>query len=235
MNLLETKQLSFSYKNQQVLKNINLAIPQGCIYGYLGKNGAGKSTTIKVLLGLQEAPSHTIFYKGKEVNHYHEVFSNIGNLIETSTYYASLTGYENLKYLDLLYHCGEKRIEEVLELIGLKKESNKKVKYFSTGMKQRLGIGMAIFHNPDFLILDEPFNGLDPEGIFDMRNLLINLKDEGKTVFFSTHILGEVEKLCTYIGILHRGNLLFQGKFEDLPIDSSLETTFLHLTADNHE
>jgi ABC-2 type transport system ATP-binding protein len=123
----------------------------------------------------------------------------------------------------------------VLELIGLKKESNKKVKHYSTGMKQRLGIGMAIFHNPDFLVLDEPFNGLDPEGIFDMRNLLLNLKDEGKTIFFSSHILGEIEKLCTHIGILHKGNLLFQGKLEDLPVDSNLETTFLHLTADNYE
>jgi ABC-2 type transport system ATP-binding protein len=236
MNILETKQLCFNYKHQQVLQNINLKIPAGSIYGYLGKNGVGKTTTIKVLLGLQKTPPGTVFYQGKEFNSNRiDILSKVGNLIELPGYYANLSAYENLKCYDFIFRLGEKRIKEVLALVGLENAANKKVKQYSTGMKQRLGIAKAIFHKPDFLILDEPFNGLDPEGIYQMRELMKQMKEDGKTIFFSSHILGDVEKIATHLGILDNGKLVFQGEITELTAKESLETAFLNLTAQNHE
>jgi ABC-2 type transport system ATP-binding protein len=236
MNILETKQLCFRYKHQPILNGIDLQIPEGSIYGYLGKNGSGKTTTIKVLLGLQKMPPDTVYYWGKEFNsNRNEILFKIGKLIESPNYYAGLTGYENLKCYDFIFHLGEKRIREVLELVGLGSSGNKKVKYYSTGMKQRLGIAKAIFHEPDFLILDEPFNGLDPEGIYQMRELIKHLKEAGKTIFFSSHILSDVEKICTHLGILDNGKLLFQGETQELTANASLESAFLNLTSQNYE
>jgi ABC-2 type transport system ATP-binding protein len=236
MNILETKQLYFNYKRQQILNGIDLKIAEGSIYGYLGKNGSGKTTTIKVLLGLQKAPSNTIYYYGKEFNSNRiDILPIIGKLIESPGYYANLTGYENIKYYDFIFRLGEKRIKEVLTLVGLENAGNKKVKYYSTGMKQRLGIAKAIFHKPDLLILDEPFNGLDPEGIYQMRELMKQMKEEGKTIFFSSHILGDIEKICTHLGILDKGKLVFQGKITELTAKETLEAAFLNLTAQNHE
>ena len=165
MNILETNHLTFNYRNHSVLEDINLKIPEGSIYGYLGKNGEGKSTTIKILLGLEQTKINTVFFNKKEFhsNRLH-ILQNIGCLIEHPFFYADLSAYENLNYLDILYHCGQKRIQEVLELVNLTKDKDKKVRKYSTGMKQRLGIAMAMFHNPKLLILDEPLNGLDPQG-----------------------------------------------------------------------
>jgi ABC-2 type transport system ATP-binding protein len=236
MNILETKQLYFSYKHQQILNGIDLKIAEGSIYGYLGKNGSGKTTTIKVLLGLQKVPSNTVYYRGKEFNFNRiDILSGIGKLIESPGYYESLTGYENLKYYDFIFRLGEKRIKEVLALVGLENTGNKKVKHYSTGMKQRLGIAKAIFHKPDLLILDEPFNGLDPEGIYQMRELMKQIKKEGKTIFFSSHILSDIEKICTHLGILDKGKLVFQGEITELTAKETLEAAFLNLTAPNHE
>jgi ABC-2 type transport system ATP-binding protein len=236
MNILETKQLYFSYKRQQILKGIDLNIAEGSIYGYLGKNGSGKTTTIKVLLGLQKTPSNTIYYRGKEFNSNRtNILSNVGKLIESPGYYADLTGYENLKYCDFIFRLGEKRIKEVLALVGLENAGNKKVKHYSTGMKQRLGIAKAIFHQPDLLILDEPFNGLDPEGIYQMRELMKQMKEEGKTIFFSSHILSDIEKIGTHLGILDKGKLVFQGEITELTAKETLESAFLNLTSQNHE
>lgn len=235
MNLLETNNLSFNYKKQQVLSNICLKIPQGSIYGYLGKNGAGKSTTIKLLLGLEKSEKDTIYFDNKEfcLNR-EEALSNIGCLIETPSYYGNLSAYENLRYLDILYKCGENKIQYILEIVRLTKDQNKKAKQFSTGMRQRLGIAMAMLHNPKLLILDEPLNGLDPEGVYEMRELLVKLRNEGKTIFFSSHILSEIEKICTHIGILNEGKLLFQGEINSLLSDHTqgynLESIFLNLT-----
>ncbi|MDR1202341.1 MAG: ATP-binding cassette domain-containing protein [Tannerellaceae bacterium] len=235
MNLLETINLNFNYGKQQVLNNICLKIPRGSIYGYLGKNGAGKSTTIKLLLGLEKTPIGTVYFDNKEFNaNRQSILFNTGCLIETPSFYENLSAHENLKYLNILYKCGEQRIQYVLEIVRLTKDQNKKVKYFSTGMKQRLGIAMAMLHNPKLLILDEPLNGLDPEGVYEMRELMIELQNEGKTIFLSSHILSEVEKICTHIGILNDGKLLFQGEIDSLLSDhaqeSNLESAFLNLT-----
>jgi ABC-2 type transport system ATP-binding protein len=234
MNILETKQLCFNYKQQQVLSNINLEIPQGSIYGYLGKNGSGKTTTFKVLLGLQKTPSDCVYCFGKEFNSNRtEILSKVGKIVESPCYYANLTGYENLKYYDFVFRKGEKRIKEVLALVGLENTTKKKVKHYSGGMKQRLGIALAIFHDPDFLILDEPFNGLDPEGIYQMRELMKQLNHDGKTFLFSSHILSDVEKICTHLGVLDKGRLLYHGEMTKLINGESLESAFLNITAQN--
>lgn len=235
MNIIETRNLYFRYHKTVILNNINLEIPQGSIYGYLGRNGAGKSTTLKILLGLLPIPDHTVLYwKNKDINsNSSEILKSVGSLIEAPAYYPHLTAYEHLKYLDLIYRCGEKRIAQTLKIVGLNAEK-KIVKHFSTGMKQRLGIGMAIFHNPEILILDEPMNGLDPQGIHEIRELLLKLKEEGKTILLSSHVLGEIERVCSHIGILEKGELLYQGSLKTLmdnnPDQKDLESIYLNYT-----
>ena len=242
MNILETNNLTFRYKGHTVLENVNLKIPQGAIYGYLGRNGEGKSTTIKALLGLEKIPKDVVFFYNREFNSNRlNTLSSIGCLIEQPFFYEDLSAYENLKYLDILYRCGEKRIQSVLDMVKLTTHKDKKVKHYSTGMKQRLGIAMAIFHDPELLILDEPLNGLDPEGVYEMRDLMIRQQKEGKTIFISGHILAELEKICTHIGILNKKRLLFQGEINELWKENQikrlfeqnkkpdLESVFLHL------
>ena len=217
MNILETKQLSFSYKNKSVLEGVDLAIPKGSIYGYLGKNGSGKTTTIKLLLGLLSAKQDSILFENKEfTSNRVDILSRVGSLIESPCYYDNLNGREHLEYLDIIFKQGKKRIQKVLKIVGLSNTQNLRVKKYSTGMKQRLGIAMAMFHNPDLLILDEPLNGLDPAGVHDMREIMLQLKSEGKTILFSSHILGEIEKTCTHIGVLDQGSLLYQGELVHL-------------------
>ncbi|MGH1520727.1 ABC transporter ATP-binding protein [Chryseobacterium sp. JK1] len=217
MNSITTKDLCYTIGSKTILNNINLTIPEGSIYGYLGRNGAGKSTTIKLLLGLLEVNGDPIFIQNKSLKQYRtEILSTTGNLIESPCFYTKLTVYENLKYLDIVYGKGQKRIDEVLELVDLQREKKKKASALSMGMKQRLGIAMAIFHDPKLLILDEPLNGLDPQGIFEMRKLFQHLNDEGKTIFLSSHILSELEKTATHIGIIEGGEMVFQGTKNEL-------------------
>lgn len=217
MESISTKDLSYSIGSKTILNNISLNVPEGSIYGYLGRNGAGKSTTIKLLLGLLEETGDQIFIQNKSLKHNRtEILSSTGNLIESPCFYTKLTVFENLKYLDLIHGKGSKRIDEVLELVDLYKEKKKKANALSMGMKQRLGIAMAIFHDPKLLILDEPLNGLDPQGIFEMRKLFQNLNDQGKTIFLSSHILSELEKTATHIGIIESGKMVFQGTKNEL-------------------
>lgn len=217
MIAIETQNLRFKYKNETILNGINLSVPKGAIYGYLGKNGEGKTTTIKLLLGLLKIASQTVYFNGKDFFFNREaILSKIGALIETPYYYSDLTAIENMCCIDYIYKCGNKRILNVLESVGLLKEKGKKVKHFSTGMKQRLGIAMAMLHDPEILLLDEPMNGLDPEGIVEVREVLLKLRNRGKTIFISSHLLGEIDKVCTHIGILNKGDLFFQGELLEL-------------------
>lgn len=217
MESISTKDLSYTIGSKTILNNISLSVPEGSIYGYLGRNGAGKSTTIKLLLGLLEETDDKIFIQNKSLRQNRtEILSSTGNLIESPCFYTKLTVFENLKYLDLIYSKGMKRIDEVLEMVDLHKEKKKKASALSMGMKQRLGIAMAIFHDPKLLILDEPLNGLDPQGIFEMRKLFQNLNDQGKTIFLSSHILSELEKTATHIGIIEGGKMVFQGTKNEL-------------------
>lgn len=217
MESIRTQNLSYTIGSKTILNNISLNVPEGSIYGYLGRNGAGKSTTIKLLLGLLEETGDKIFIQNKSLKQNRtEILSSTGNLIESPCFYTKLTVFENLKYLDIIYGKGTKRIDEVLELVDLHKEKKKKASALSMGMKQRLGIAMAIFHDPRLLILDEPLNGLDPQGIFEMRKLFQNLNEQGKTIFLSSHILSELEKTATHIGIIEGGKMVFQGTKNEL-------------------
>lgn len=217
MDSITTRNLNYTIGSKTILNNINLNIPEGSIYGYLGRNGAGKSTTIKLILGLLETNDDPIFIQGKSLKQNRtEILANTGNLIEAPCFYTKLTVFENLKYLDIIYSKGNARIDEVLELVGLEKEKKKKANALSMGMKQRLGIAMAIYNDPQLLILDEPLNGLDPQGIFEMRKLFQHLNSQGKTIFLSSHILSELEKIATHIGIIEEGKMIFQGTKNEL-------------------
>ncbi len=224
MYAIETKGLSFNYKKKPLLESLDLKIPTGSIYGYLGKNGAGKSTTIKLLLGLLPALQNTIYHNGLELNsHKSEILSMVGSLVESPAYYGNLTGYENLLYLKNIYGCNSQKIYDVLQKVNLIGDKDKMVKKYSSGMKQRLGIAMALLNDPNTLILDEPLNGLDPEGVYEIRELIIDLKKEGKTILLSSHILSEIQKTCTHVGILHDGRLCYQGTLVELMNNVSVE------------
>lgn len=215
--VIRTLGLNYNFGSQRVVRELALSVPESAIYGFLGPNGAGKSTTIKLLLGLLQTPGEHIFLLGKELNANRlDILAEVGCLIETPSLYGHLTGYENLRYLDKLFQQGKGRIEEALRTVGLWEHRDKKAKAYSLGMKQRLGIAMAIFHDPRLLFLDEPFNGLDPSGVMEMRRLLERLRDQGKTIFLSSHILAEIEKTCSHVGIISKGEMLYQGEMTGL-------------------
>jgi len=217
MESIVTHKLNYRRGRNQILKDISLNVPKGSIYGYLGRNGAGKSTTIKLLLGLLKEKGDNIFIQNLSLkNDSTKIHFITGSLIESPCFYTRLTVSENLKYLDIIYGGGKKRIAEVLELVDLEQQRNKRASALSMGMKQRLGIAIAIYHDPEILILDEPLNGLDPQGIFEMRKLFKNLNERGKTIFLSSHILGELDKTATHIGIIDNGHMVFQGTKNEL-------------------
>ena len=204
---IQVQKLRKSYKDREVLKNISFEIKEGSICGLLGINGAGKSTIMKIIFGLENADSgEVIFNGGKNAGIY-----EIGALIETPAIYMNLSDYDNLKTRALLYDISDERINEVLNLIGLSNTGKKKAGSFSLGMKQRLGLGMAIITSPDLLILDEPTNGLDPDGIKELLNLMISLKKSGMTILLSSHQLYEVSKVADKVVILHDGQIFYDG------------------------
>jgi len=216
--VISTEGLTFNFGNQTVVKSLSLQVPEGSIYGFLGPNGAGKTTTIKLLLNLLKTQegSINIFEKELQSNRI-AILSQIGSLIEQPAIYLHLSGKENLLNRALLLQLPEKRVEEMLALVHLTAAANKKAGQYSLGMKQRLGIALALLSDPKLLILDEPTNGLDPNGIIEVRELLIRLVNEHqKTVFISSHLLAEIEKMATHVGIINNGELLFQGNIHDL-------------------
>jgi ABC-type multidrug transport system ATPase subunit len=218
-SVIELKNLSFSYsKNNPILKNINLNVPQSSIYGFLGPNGAGKSTTMQLLTDILQDHEGGIKMFGKPLKEQTpQIFSKIGALVESPALYLHLTGSENLKCITTLKSIDEKRIPEVLKLVGLEGKGSLKVKKYSLGMKQRLAIAMTLLGDPQLLLLDEPVNGLDPSGITEVRELLVKLNKElGLTIFISSHLLSEIEKMCTHVGIINHGELKFEGTMGEL-------------------
>jgi ABC-2 type transport system ATP-binding protein len=216
---IETNNLNFSYSStRKVVSNVSLQVPQGSIYGFLGPNGAGKTTTIRLLTGMLLSDSDNIFINGKSLQkNIPDIFKSVGTLIETPSLYLHLTGRENLKVITTLRGLPEKNIDYALQTVGLTAAAKRKAKEYSLGMKQRLGIAMSLLFNPDLMILDEPANGLDPNGIIEVRELLMRLnREEGKTIFVSSHLLNEIEKTCTHIGIINHGKLKYQGSLEDM-------------------
>src|SRR5476651_2715838 len=216
--VIQTNGLTFNFGNQTVVKNLSLAVPEGSIYGFLGPNGAGKTTTIKLLLNLLPTQVGDIKLFGLDfANHREEILAQVGSLIEQPAIYAHLTGKENLLNRAILLQVPESRVDEMLALVKLTTASSKKAGNYSLGMKQRLGIALAMLSDPKLLLLDEPTNGLDPNGIIEIRELLIRLVSQHKkTVFISSHLLAEIEKMATHVGIINFGELLFQGEIKDL-------------------
>lgn len=216
---IEIKNLTYKYSAEQiVLDNINLHIPFGSIYGFLGPNGAGKTTTLRLIFGLlkKQGGSINIFNKDFAKDRI-DILRNIGSLIESPSLYGHLTAKENLEILQKIYQCPKSRIAEVLDIAGLSETGNKKTAQFSLGMKQRLSIAIALLHKPKLLILDEPTNGLDPNGIIEVRELLKKMNTEDNmTIVISSHLLAEIEKMVTHVGIISKGKLLFEGTLQEL-------------------
>ena len=196
--ILNIKELNKYYKNLHALKKISIKINKGAIHGILGPNGSGKSTLMRIIAGLIKSWDGSIFFNEQKLNYNNPgVLSNFGFMIESPAFYEYLSALENLKLFANLTSTGHERVFQVLKLVKLENRAHEKVKNFSYGMKQRLGIAQTLLHQPQILILDEPNNGLDPSGIKDMGLLINRLQNEGKTIIISTHILSEVENLCT--------------------------------------
>ncbi|MDE7207909.1 MAG: ATP-binding cassette domain-containing protein [Lachnospiraceae bacterium] len=234
MNIIETKNLTKSSGGQMRVSKLDLAIPEGCVYGFLGPNGAGKTTTLKLLLGLLKPTGGTITFFGQKMTQQNRlsILKHTGSLIESPSYYGHLTGLENLQIMAKLKKVPAAEIEKVLHTVRLYEQKDKKVKQYSLGMKQRLGIAMALLGNPRVLILDEPTNGLDPAGIQEMREFIKNLPMTYQmTVIVSSHLLSEVEQMADMVGIIHHGELVFQGTMATLEAQGDgLEEVFLKLT-----
>ena len=212
--ILATADLSKSYGKRLAVDNLSLEIEEGEIFGFLGPNGSGKTTTIRMLLSLIRPSGGEVFCFGKPVSkNYPNYLSKIGALVESADFYSNLSALTNLKMLARLHdNVDEVRCREVLTLVGLDDRRNDAVKTYSHGMRQRLGIAQAILHRPQLLILDEPSTGLDPQGMHEIRGMILNLvRQEGMTVFLSSHLLNEVEQICTSMAVLSEGKLLVSG------------------------
>jgi len=227
--ILTTEDLTKTYHGQNVVDRLSLAIPENTVYGLLGQNGAGKSTTLKMITGIAKPSKGEILYKGKPWQR--KDLSEIGALIESAPLYGNLTAHENLLVRTTALSLPKTRIDEVLCIVGLTGTGKKKVRQFSMGMKQRLGIALALLNHPKLLILDEPTNGLDPLGIQALRELIRSFPAQGITVILSSHILSEVENTVDEIGIIANGRLGYQGA---LPGDTaSLEALFMDVARMN--
>ena len=218
-DIVQTRGLCKQYGKVLRVNHLDLQVPEGAIYGFLGPNGAGKSTTLKMILGLVRPTAGSISVFGKEVNGHNrlDMLKQVGSLIESPSYYGHLTGEENLKVVQTLQGVPEKDVYEVLEIVRLEGQRNKKVAHYSLGMKQRLGLAAALLGFPRLLILDEPTNGLDPAGIQEMRELICSLPARfGMTVLVSSHLLSEIDQMADHVGIIREGELVFQDTLETL-------------------
>ena len=217
--VVRTQDLCKVYHGRSVVDHLNLHVPQGCVYGFLGPNGAGKSTSMKMLLGLIHPTSGGVELLGQKLEERTriELLRETGSLIESPSGYLHLTARENLAIVCDLKGVSHRDIDRVLEIVHLTGDANRKVGQYSLGMKQRLGIAIALLGRPRLLILDEPTNGLDPAGIQEMRSLIASMPETtGATVFISSHLLGEMEQMVTQVGIIHHGKMLFEGALADL-------------------
>lgn len=229
--IIETKNLSKKYKETFVVKNINMNVKRGTIYGLLGKNGAGKTTTMCMLLGLTTPTEGTIKLFGMDTTdrkNQEKIYSKIGSIIEVPGFYPNLNAHDNLKIFSKIRGDYKKEnIEKVLKLVNLNNETEKKFKNYSLGMKQRLGLAASLIHEPELLILDEPINGLDPAGIIEIRDMLLDITSKlGITVLISSHILSEIEILADEIGIIDQGKLIKEFDKKELKNDTGEQVTF---------
>ena len=216
--IVSTHNLSKCYGDSYGVNNVNLTVYEGDVYGFLGPNGAGKSTTLKMLLGLVKPTDGKVTVFGKDFSKNRRlILSQTGSLIESPSFYGHLTGYENMRIMQSLRNVPDRNVNEALQIVRLEKQKDKKVSQYSLGMKQRLGIAMALIAFPKLLILDEPTNGLDPAGIGEIRELIQSLPQRyGITVLISSHLLSEIEQIATSVGIISQGKLVFQGSMDQL-------------------
>ena len=234
--IIKTSNLSYQYaKGIKTLSDISLQVERGSIYGFLGPNGSGKTTTLSLLLGLLKNQQGDIEIFGQHLQSDRiNILKKIGALVETPSVYGHLTARENLEVYRKDYGVSGDRIDEVLHTVGLTDTGKKLVKRFSLGMKQRLAIALALLPNPELLILDEPSNGLDPAGIIELRELVKTLnKKYGMTIVISSHLLSEVEKMVSHVGIIYKGELLFQGTLPELHSFQENGSKLLINTSDN--
>lgn len=227
---LETRDLTKDYGRARVVDKLDLRVSTGAVHGLLGPNGSGKSTTMKMLLGLTEPTRGEVSVLGQPMNSgtRRRILSHVGSLIEAPSAYQHLTGRENMAIAARLVRAEAAQIKRAIQLVRLEDHMDKLVKNYSLGMKQRLGLAMAMLRDPDILILDEPTNGLDPAGIEEIRQLIVGLaKQRGKTVLVSSHLLSEIEKMATELSIINRGALLFQGSQREL-FDAHLPDLAVH-------
>ena len=224
--ILETRNLTKTFKKQEAVKEISLLVERNSVYGLLGPNGAGKSTALKMVTGMLKPTKGEILFDGHRWTR--NDLSQIGSLIESAPLYENLSAKENLKVRTITLGLPDSRMEEVLEIVDLVDTGKKKAGNFSMGMKQRLGIAIALLNNPKLLILDEPTNGLDPIGIQDLRELIRSFPQHGITVILSIHILNEVEQIADHIGIISGGVLGYQEKMQP---GQNLEELFMETVA----
>ena len=222
--ILKCENLHKTFRKKEILKNVSLELTSGDILGFIGPNGAGKTTTIKLILGLQKIGSGKVIINGHDIQKdFEKAIEKVGAIIENPDLYMYMSGYDNLKLISNLYpNVDEKRISEVINLVGLENRINDKVSKYSLGMRQRLGVAQAILHKPNLLILDEPTNGLDPEGIKDLRELLVKLaKKEGMAILISSHNLAELESFCNKVSIIKNGVIVETSDLETVKKEAS--------------
>ncbi len=217
--VLQIENLHKSYGQKKVIDGLNLSVERGDIFGFLGPNGSGKTTTIRMILGLISLDQGSIILNGYDVQKdFKKAIGKVGAVVETPKFFQGYSGYKNLQLMAGLYsHLPPGRVEEVLEMVGLKNRGRDKVSSYSLGMKQRLGIAMALLNQPEVVILDEPTNGLDPQGMKEIREMIVQLSlEQDITFFISSHLLHEVEQICNKLGILKEGRKLAQGSVKEL-------------------
>lgn len=229
--IIEMKNVGKKYRKQEVLKGIDISFEKGEIYGVIGPNGAGKSTIFKIMSGLvKQTEGELIFFQGNQNEK--NARKKIGFMIENPYLELGMSAYQNMMILSILYDVSKEKVNELLELVGLGDAGKKKVRHFSLGMKQRLGIAMALLKDPEMIVLDEPMNGLDPKGIVDIRNLLFNLcREKEITVVISSHNLHELEMIADIFYLIHNGRVIdVKTKSEIDKIGNHLEEYYMEMT-----
>ena len=231
-NILECRSLCKNFGKKQILKDVSFEIKEGDILGFIGPNGAGKTTTIKLILGLQSTTSGKVYINGYNVEkEFTKAIEKVGAIVENPDMYMYMSGYDNLKLVSNMYKgIGTKRIDEVVKLVKLENRINDKVSKYSLGMRQRLGIAQAILHKPNLLILDEPTNGLDPEGIKEMRELLVSLaKNEKMAILISSHNLAELDNFCNKVCIIKNGEIIETSEISAIKKDIDHEQFIIEI------
>jgi len=231
--MIEIKNLSKSYDGiDNVVNDLSLAIPTGSIFGFLGPNGAGKTTTIKMLVGINRPDSGIVIIGGKSPFD-PRTRENMGFMPEEPHFYDQLTGLEFMSFSNRLFKISDSsssdKLEKILKKVGIYEARHNKIRHYSKGMKQRLGFAQALVNDPKYIFLDEPLEGLDPIGRLEIKTILSNIKNEGKTIFFNSHILSDVEHICDQIGIIHKGELVYSGPVDKFRKDKTLEEQFVEI------